>query len=614
MKYNFTKLLYGDQIPKFQNPSGSITKTNVTFTSNAPGWYATVGKTYWNNILQDLNDKKVAQINEMQRRHYNLNRGNPVASEVEKNIDVAQYQKDIQTNYEYVNSLGITSGRNGNRYSYASKTDSNDNSTSKWYADGLYGAQTDDRRLLGREGDYTEEELTALNTQLGEKGYQLQLDPTTKYYMIAKKTVSANSGSLGNDGVTLLQGNKYDSGLNSDDNDDNDDVLEEKEEPLLPFSPPKRQPWTDWIPLTAQLGNDLSAIEKQAALAKAKKFPLMQGYHLNANVTDAYHQRTAMKQNAAELRNIGALRSNSSDLARNLENLHRYDTEATNIENQAEQLKAQEFARTTQNVIETENKNKQIRNTVANTNAQSSASEYNNMLNAETYRIAARNKAINSAIGNVTTSYQNALLTDKINRAGYISAYNEYLAARKQQQILKNYREITSDFTKSKAYKDFVEAVKNHEHGTEDLPGFSGNDYQNEEKIKELWSGDTDIAKKYRALYDKEVADARKDVYTDLQVIKAKTRLSDAQYPIQLSNQGFRSIDSQFYPAYQYLYKSGGSVKRTRFIDYLNHIQKAEQFNKKQQSEVNKQAAQQLKYDLDRLNKEQLILLRSCFK
>ena len=63
-----------------------------------------------------------------------------------------------------MNSLGISNAVDNGRYSTnAKKRTSGDNKAKGWAADGLYGGQTDDRRLLGREGDFTDEEITQMN-------------------------------------------------------------------------------------------------------------------------------------------------------------------------------------------------------------------------------------------------------------------------------------------------------------------------------------------------------------------------------------------------------------------------------------------------------------------
>ena len=66
---------------------------------------------------------------------------------------------------------------------------------------------------------------------------------------------------------------------------------------------------------------------------------------------------------------------------------------------------------------------------------------------------------------------------------------------------------------------------------------------------------------------------------------------------------------------YQNMYRfaKGGNV-RARFIDYQNHINKEQQEATKNQQKRSEVATRKLTQDLDRLSREQMILLRSIFK
>jgi len=52
---------------------------------------------------------------------------------------------------------------------------------------------TNDRTLLGREGDYTPEQLTAEQSKWNKEGLELFVDPTTKYYKLRMKQLSVPS-------------------------------------------------------------------------------------------------------------------------------------------------------------------------------------------------------------------------------------------------------------------------------------------------------------------------------------------------------------------------------------------------------------------------------------
>ena len=81
--------------------------------------------------------------------------------------------------------------------------------------------------------------------------------------------------------------------------------------------------------------------------------------------------------------------------------------------------------------------------------------------------------------------------------------------------------------------------------------------------------------------------------------------------PTTVSNQGFyrnpfkRTVSTLFT-------KKGGRL--ARFIDYMNHIQKEQQSVRKETMRTVENAQKSLNNALNRINQQELILLRSVFK
>lgn len=386
-----------------------------------------------------------------------------------------------------------------------------------------------------------------------------------------------------------------------------------EEEITIPEPIRKLTPWTDWIPLSAQLGNDLMSAERQAALQKQMRFPLIEGPFLQHKITNNYHLRTGMQQNANELRDLGAFRSNSSDLRANMDNMYKYDTQASQIENQAEQIKADTTFKERQISENGENTNKKTGADVANYNAKQNAAAWNNILDAKAKHDLRRTAAINSWIGNMYTSHGEWLKDQRLNDQQYLRGLNQYNANLEQQKAYQDYYDLTSDYTKSQAYQDFANAVRNWS-GDEDLPGMSGEDYNNPDKIKALWAGDSDLAKQYQSRYNTEMSNAERQYYQRMQQINNRLEAANLVLLARISNQGIY-MNPRVTPTYSPLFKHarGGSV-RARFIDYQNHIQKEQQKQKELQHKRDQLVSKQLNADLDRLSKEQMILLRSVFK
>ena len=103
-------------------------------------------------------------------------------------------------NYNF-NTSGITNAVNNKRYDLygTRKRTSKDWGNSGWAADNLYSAITDDRRYLGREGDWDEnsQEYKDWIAKLTTKNYTMYLDPTDKYYKLKRLNTTTNGYKLG---------------------------------------------------------------------------------------------------------------------------------------------------------------------------------------------------------------------------------------------------------------------------------------------------------------------------------------------------------------------------------------------------------------------------------
>ena len=103
-------------------------------------------------------------------------------------------------NYNF-NTSGITNAVNNKRYDLygTRKRTSKDWGNSGWAADNLYSSITDDRRYLGREGDWDEnsQEYKDWIAKLATKNYTMYLDPTDKYYKLKRLNTTTNGYKLG---------------------------------------------------------------------------------------------------------------------------------------------------------------------------------------------------------------------------------------------------------------------------------------------------------------------------------------------------------------------------------------------------------------------------------
>ncbi len=184
----------GGIINKFQNGG-------VSYSSNS-SWYNNVFLPNLRHIISELsiNGSKYAKwINSMQGRHSNLYNQAKTGDFLKSpwtHEDVGSYQSDYKNDplafRKRGNKKGTIIGYNegignairNNRYIIASKNPtSGDWNAQDYTVDSRYSGITDDRRILGRENDFTEEQLKDLNTKLNEVKHFVYLDKD-KYYKL----------------------------------------------------------------------------------------------------------------------------------------------------------------------------------------------------------------------------------------------------------------------------------------------------------------------------------------------------------------------------------------------------------------------------------------------
>lgn len=185
--------------------------TGVKFTSgNEKGknWRQQVFNNYKQHILDTLQEYGDADdygqwLNDMQSRHailYNQaqNSGDWEKYAYQNNL-VGEYQHDYKgdqrfgkynPNSDYTtdfNQMGISKAQESNRYDISGpRRVSGDYGNYDYKVDNLYSAITDDRRLLGRLGDWDEnsQEYKDWINELNKRGWTMYLDTSDNYYKL----------------------------------------------------------------------------------------------------------------------------------------------------------------------------------------------------------------------------------------------------------------------------------------------------------------------------------------------------------------------------------------------------------------------------------------------
>lgn len=178
---------YSKYFSQFKKQGGVIkAQTGVKLNSNT-SWYGNVF--FWNlpYILQQLKASGVdyaSWLNDMQSRHSEMmaQAGDNWQNQAVKSDLAKQYQDLYKSGYNNefsgtpggYNTMGISNARAIGRYDISGPTrNSGDWANKNWVSDGLISGITSDRTLLGRVGDYTPEQLTAVKKEFANAGFDM---------------------------------------------------------------------------------------------------------------------------------------------------------------------------------------------------------------------------------------------------------------------------------------------------------------------------------------------------------------------------------------------------------------------------------------------------------
>lgn len=162
-------------------------------------WFDAVWSQNVNHILRGLSDNNYyTWLNSMQDKHGDLHKNAGTNFQITPYNDksVGDYQNLYKTGYNGewkdnnvgYNSLGIMHAQNLGRYDLYGNTkrtsgDWNIDANHRYKTDSSYSQITDDRRLLGRKGDFTDEQLASVTEAFKNKGYNFALGKNNYYYL-----------------------------------------------------------------------------------------------------------------------------------------------------------------------------------------------------------------------------------------------------------------------------------------------------------------------------------------------------------------------------------------------------------------------------------------------
>lgn len=179
-------------------------------------WFDAVWSQNVNHILRGLSDNNYyTWLNNMQDKHGDLhkNAGTNFQTTPYNDKSVGDYQNLYKTGYNGewkdnnvgYNSLGIMHAQNLGRYDLYGNTkrtsgDWNIDANHRYKTDSSYSQITDDRRLLGRKGDFTDEQLASVTEAFKNKGYNFALGKNDYYYLSPIEKSEQNQNTPKKDG------------------------------------------------------------------------------------------------------------------------------------------------------------------------------------------------------------------------------------------------------------------------------------------------------------------------------------------------------------------------------------------------------------------------------
>lgn len=379
----------------------------------------------------------------------------------------------------------------------------------------------------------------------------------------------------------------------------------------LTFNKPEHIPWTDWIPHTMQLMNAHAANNKLTKLQKKMSFPKQVAPQKNAIVTDAYAQRQLLEKQKQEL----LARANATQVAnmdQKMAIMRQAEEQAQKYNDAQVQLQSQEYAQTKKAVNDVENWNLIQRAEAANHNAKVNSAAYNNWLNAEKQKVTSDSAARKSYLYDMYKDYGLYKQDQRLNERAYKEAQLKLDLTNKLSE-LENIFQDKSDPSRWEMLSQYaVEFVNSGALTDATEQAIVGNQALNPEAVKQklqqdpqfrnliltkLLTGTDDVTKRFKAIFDEYIKRLNRDYDAAYNRHYMQHQATRAALPVTVSNQ---------------IFKKGGKLSVLKEVVKQN--QREKESNRKTSEQFHKRTSKELARQLDALDKEQLMLLKSIFK
>ena len=476
----------------FQTPShkrGGVIKaqTGVKLNDKTANWYEGVFKNQLDHILDKLKQDSgyYNWLNNMQDSHYGLY---TAAKGDKESIDYSQaytdkdgavrkyqdayksgYNQEFTNNAGY-NTLGILNAINAGMFDLSgSRRNSKDwyteGNTDNWTSDNLFSAITDYRRLLGRKGDFDDDQLAKIKGKFKEAGYDFDLDDATQYYKLKPILNLSDEGpeSLENYSkeppITINGAFNEMQGSEIRRRWEKQKVENNVGKKILDFS-------TSFIPNAIGLGQLLGTIRsnnERADIIKRSMIPLQKiTYEHKIPITGAFSEMQFSNSQAANSRSKGN-RWFTSDPSLQLGGEHAYNAQAMEQERRGFLADDAEIKRTKAESLKEEKENKARRAETINFNTAARIQNAKELAQLEAARLKQNRLSIDNYTTELKDQLSRMLQEEKTRRDSF--KYNVY-----QQDINEQYSDILSKVQDKVA--EWQAQDENKDKSLSEMPGY----------------------------------------------------------------------------------------------------------------------------------------------
>lgn len=393
------------------NKNGGILKaqTGVKLSSDH-NWYSDIFQKNLSHILEGLGkDSNYASwLNDMQDKHGEIYRL-ASANNNDFRTNTFSYNEPIIRAYQDAykdgfnnewngdgkgyNQLGIQNAQNLGRYDISGRTrTSGDWGSSNWTSDNLFSSITDDRRLLGRKGDFTDEQLQSVIQSFKDKGYDF-VEDANGYYKLRPIENTSQQETTTSINTPQSAGSQIQRTQESSNTKKSTDISKALQ---------------NIAPYMVGAGRMLHSIHTNNKIAdimkKATKPVLKDTYELYSPVTGAFSEMQLRNRQAADVRRQAA-QPYTSDASLNAARALEANRQATELQYQGFLADDKEILRTMQEAKKRQEDNIARRSDVANFNRASI-----NQTNRELAQIEAERRKSNwQSIDNFTSGIESDL-------------------------------------------------------------------------------------------------------------------------------------------------------------------------------------------------------------